>query len=236
MPPARLKVPWEQVEEYRAREARWERVNASGLSLDDPRESVAEGVIEELFDEEKVWLDHRSSGVVCITDPARLALELGLDEQQLTGHPDAFVEDGVLVAPWEVTELIATTAVRRNPEPFLLQVRNEERKARYEAIHGRWSRGGRRSNDHYFEPEFCAKFDNDYYRPRREILLSWCGVDAVERFDELVELRKEVRRVGELAQSAIDALKAAGHASEASRLQRELGTPVETLRFEETDD
>jgi hypothetical protein len=51
----------------------------------------------------------------------------------------------------------------------------------------------------------------------------------------VVELRKEIRRVGDLAQAAIDALRSAGRASEASRLQRKLGTPVEMLRVEDAE-
>ena len=130
----------------------------------------------------------------------------------------------------KITELIVKAAVRQNPAPVLEYVADEERKAKYEAIHGRWSRGGRRGSDHYFKPEICIEVDNDYSRPRREILRSWCGAEAADRFDELAELRKEIRRVGEVAQSAIDALRSAGREAEASRLQRELGTPVEMLR------
>lgn len=96
-----------------------------------------------------------------------------------------------------------TAAARQNPTPILGHVGNEERKAQYEAIHGSWSRGGRRSLDH---------------------------AEAIDRFDELAELRKEVRRVGDVAQAAIEALRAVGHDSEASRLQRELGMTVEMLR------
>ena len=62
------------------------------------------------------------------------------------------------------------------------------------------------------------------------MLRSWCGEQAAVRFDELAELRKEVRRVGEVAQAAIGALRKAGRGKEATRLERELGTPVEMLR------
>ena len=86
----------------------------------------------------------------------------------------------------------------------------------------------------YVSPEHSIEFDNDYLKPRREVLRSWCGVEAVERFDELVELRKEIKRVGDVAQSAITALRATGHASQASQLERELGTPVEMLRADQT--
>jgi hypothetical protein len=229
VPPARLKVRWGSVDQYRAREECWDRIHAAGLSPDDPREDAAERVIEMLFDGDEVSIGYRESGAIRIKDPAGLAPRLGLDVKQLTGHPDAFIEDDELIAPWEITELVVTAAARQNPTRVLEYVANEESKAQYEAIHGSWSRGGRRSNDHYYEPDFCIKFDTEYLRPRREILRSWCSADAIDRFDELAELRKEVRRVGDVAQAAIEALRAVGHYSEASRLQRELGMTVEML-------
>jgi hypothetical protein len=229
-------VLWENVAEFRAREERWSRIDAAGLPLDDPREGAAQTVIEMLLDEDEVSIGYRESGAVHIRDPASLAGRLGLACERLTGHPLVFTEGDVLIAPWEITELIVTTAAHLNPTPILESVAHEERKAQHEAIHGRWSRWGRDRHDHYSEPEHCAQFDREYLRPRRELLRSWCGVEAVDRFDELAELRKEIRRVGEIAQKAIDALRTAGHETEAARLQRDLGTTVEILRRTETMD
>lgn len=65
------------------------------------------------------------------------------------------------------------------------------------------------------------------------VLRSWCRAENVERFDELVELRKEIKRVGDAAQSAINALRAHGHPALASQFERELGTPVELLRVDQ---
>lgn len=230
VPPARLKTRWENVDEFRAREARWDRIDAAGLPLDDPRENAAETVIELLLGDDGVEMGYRESGAVRLRDPAAVATKLGLNLDQLTGHPLVFTEDEVLIAPWEVTELIVTTAARRNPGPVLEYVAREEREAQQEAIHGRWYRGGRRHDDWYVEPERCAETDNEYSRPRRELLRTWCGAEATDRFSELAELRKEVRRIGEVAQSAINALRAAGRQAEAATLQRELGTPVDILR------
>lgn len=72
-------------------------------------------------------------------------------------------------------------------------------------------------------------------KPTREVLRAWCGVDNVERFDELVELRKEIRRVGEAAERAIAALRSHGHDVNAAQSEQELGTPVEMLRTELPD-
>ena len=49
VPPARLKVPWSGVEEFRAREERWDRIYAGGPGRDDPREDAAGEVFELLI-------------------------------------------------------------------------------------------------------------------------------------------------------------------------------------------
>lgn len=233
VPPARLKVPWSEVEEYRAREERWNRLYATGLDRDDPREDATEEVLELLIDDDVASIGYRHGGAISIAQPQVLADQLGLQIEQLTRHPDSFVEDGVVIAPWEITELVVRTAAERSPELIMQRVWEGEQKARYEAIHGHYLSTSR-GKDTYISPEHSIEFDNDYLKPRRELLRSWCGVEAVERFDELVELRKEIKRVGDVAQSAIAALRAAGHASQASQLERELGTPVEMLRADQT--
>ena len=55
-------------------------------------------------------------------------------------------------------------------------------------------------------------------------------MDAIERFDELLALRDEVLRVGQIAERAIRELDAVGAIGAAEELRRELGVPVETLR------
>jgi hypothetical protein len=229
VPPSRLKALWPDADEYRAWEERWNQIHAAGIPFADAREDAAQTVIELLFPDGGAEIGYREAGAIRLRDPAALTAALGLELGQLTDHPLAFTEDDVLIAPWEVTELIVTTAARRSPERILEHVAQEEREARREAIHGRGYRGTRGREASYFEPEFCVESDNKYSRPQRELLRIWCGSDATERFDELAELRKEVRRVGEIAQSAINALHAAGRQGEAAGLQRQLGTPLEVL-------
>lgn len=229
VPPTRLKARWQDVGQYRAREERWNQIDAAGLPLDDPREDAAQTIIDLLLADDGAEIGYRESGAIRLRDPAALAAKLGLDPGELTGHPLAFTENDVLIAPWEVTELIVTTAARHNPQPVLDHVAQEERKARREAIHGRWYPGRRGHEDFRIEPESCVESDNEYHRPRRELLRTWCGTDATDRFDELAELRKEIHRVGEIAQSAINALRGAGRQAEAARLQRDLGTPLHVL-------
>lgn len=165
-------------------------------------------------------IGYRHGGAISIVQPQVLAYQLDLQIEQLTGHPDSFVEDGVVIAPWEITELVVRTAAERSPELIMQCVWEGERKARYEAIYGHYLSTSRGKELHV-SPEHSIEFDNGYLKPGRELLRSWCGVEAVERFDELVELRKEIKRVGNVAQSAMVALRAAGHASQASQLERE---------------
>ncbi|MCW2659267.1 MAG: hypothetical protein JWP83_419 [Mycobacterium sp.] len=85
-------------------------------------------------------------------------------------------------------------------------MQKEESEARYKAIHGRWYRGRGSRPDYTIPADICIQTDNEYYKPRRAILRLWCGAEAIDRYDELAELRKEIHRVGQIAESAIKAL------------------------------
>jgi hypothetical protein len=232
VPPARLKVPWAVVDVFREREARWDRIDKLGIG-DEPVSRAAEEVFEGLIDHDIARIDYREAGACRITDSDRLAALTGLDAEQWTQCTDGFAEGADQVVPWSVTEQIASAAARRNPEPILETVRNEENEARHEAIHGRCYRGRGSRPDHTLPAEICIQVDNEHGKPRRAILRQWCGANAVERFDELVELRKEIHRVGQIAETAITALRRAGRKQEAEELARQLGTPVEILRRHE---
>jgi hypothetical protein len=228
VPPARLKVPWAAVDAFREQEARWDRIDKLGIG-DEPVSRAAEEVFETLIDSEIARIEYREAGACRITDPGRLAALTGLNAEQWTQCYDGFAEGADLVVPWTVTEQIASAAARRNPEPILEAVRKEENDARHEAIHGRSYRGRSSRSDWTFPAEICIQVDNEHGKPRRAILRQWCGADATERFDELVELRKEIHRVGQIAETAIAALRRAGRKQEAEEFARQLGTPVAKL-------
>lgn len=237
VPPARLKVPWSGVDKFRAREERWERVSALGPNRDDPRDLAASEIFDEYVDPELATINYRGRSSISITRPEALASRLGLPLEQLTNYPEAFVEDGAVVAPWPATEIIARAVAEQHGEQILHRVAEEERKARYEAIHGGYISGRRgRGQGSYISPEICAEVDQQHSAPVRAVLRQWCGAENVERFDELVELRKEIKRVGDVAQRAIDALRAHGLAAPAAELEHELGTPVEMLRADQPDE
>lgn len=231
VPPARLKVLWSQAAEFQAREERWARMCAVGPGQEDPRDYAASEIFDEYVDSELATINYRDGDSITIKHPEVLAARLGLRVEQLTDYPEAFIEDGAVVAPWPATELVARTVAEQNAEKVLQRVQAEEKKARYAAIHGEHLSRGRR--DDYISPEISEEVDREFSGPIREVLRSWCGSENVERFDELVELRKEIKRVGDVAQSAINALRAHGHPALASQLELELGTPVGMLRVDQ---
>ena len=72
----------------------------------------------------------------------------------------------------------------------------------------------------YVPAERCA----EYLRKREPVFAQvreWCCQPAVERFDEAVALRAEVRRLRELVIRAAERLEAAGHSQLAKRLRNE---------------
>jgi hypothetical protein len=227
VPPGRLKVPWSQAAEYEAREQQWDAVRELAGQVSEFEMDAAETAFDKLVSEDLATLSyHSGEGLVMIHDVARLASLLGLSSEDLC-HPLGFVEDGDWIQPWPITRLIATTAAERKPDPLMIYLEREEADARLEAVYGR-DYGGRRPM--HISAEICAQGDEERGRPVREILRRWCGSEAVDRREELVALRVEVLRLGNLVELAAGELRRRGANREADALQRDLGIPVEELR------
>ena len=233
VPPARLKVRWDAVSAFREHETRWDLIDALGIG-DEPVYRAAEEVFDAVIDGAVARMDYRECGAGRITDSCRLADLTGLGPAVWSQCPQAFAEGADLVVPWPVTLEIVIAAARRNPSPILEIVSSGEAKAQYEAVHGHWYRGYGSRPDHTVPADICIQVDNEHGKPVRALLRQWCGDTAVARFDELAELRKEIHRVGRIAESAIEALRKAGHKQQAQQLARQLGTPVEMLRHNDS--
>lgn len=230
VPPARLKVLWEQAESWIASEQRWAAVrDASWRPYEDPELMAVELVFEQLVDAEHAQLGwNKGAGVLTVTDAASLVAQSGIDRELLTASPLAFTEsDGSLVVPWDTVFEVAQVLARKSPDKLLDYIRQEEARFRIESVHGRYTSG--RRDGYYIAPERCEETAAQD-RKAHHIVLAWCGVEALEREDELVALRAEVRRLGHLVERAIAVLSAAGRSAAAKEMERELGVPVETLR------
>lgn len=223
--PKRLKVLWADVAERIARDQRWDRLHAEG-GLTEVEDMALTWVLEPLLDSnvaEPVWSGR--NGILSITDPTGLAALTGLAVEELD-HPSAFVEDGAVFVPWPISQRVAIALLQANPDRVLEAVDEEERQARQEAIYGapsQWDNGAT------IPPERCREFDAEHRAPIRKLVREWAGIQVIERFDELAALRTEVVRVGNIAESAIRALHAAGKTQKANDLRRQLGMRPEAL-------
>lgn len=220
VPPARLKCRWNRVEEFRAREARWEDVTRESLPRDSPLESAAMQVFDELIDPALATTGYgATSGVTSIHDVSALAAVLDEDADAWR-VPSSFVEDGALIVPWSVTERIAKRAAARDPHRLLRLVEREESDARREATYGSWYRLGR-GEERHIAPEACAQFDEKHDMPVRAILREWAGQEPADVRDEIHQLRLEAAAHAALARAALAALRKHGHTREANRLERD---------------
>lgn len=228
VPPARLKIAWDHVDTFRADEARWNAVHALAPRSSAPEAEAAEQAAALLIPDDVAVL---SRGCLRVHDVRALAELTGTDEDFIASHPQGFsTEAGALIVPWPLALDIVKKALTRNPDPVLASVMREEATARYEAIHGHHY-SSTRGHQGFISPEKCAKYDaeSSYGAPMRALLRKWAG-DGTERWDELIELRKEIKRVGEVAETAIRTLRERGHVRDADRLETQLGMTVEMLR------
>lgn len=227
VPPARLKAPWAEAEAYEARERRWDAADAACGEDDDPETSAAGIVFDQLIPNDIAELCYHADGALSVRDVPALTALVGLDAADFD-HPLSFVDDGMLIVPWPITRAVAKRAAERDATPILRYVQREEADARREAAYGEVHR--RRGGPWHISPEICAEVDEEHGRPVRDILRAWCGAEAVDRWDELRELRREVLRLGELVQSAVDGLRRQGARRQADEIERQLGIPVGVLR------
>lgn len=227
VPPGRLKVPWDQVGELIAVEARWKAVQDLSADHDHDEARAAEAVLDSHVDYEiAAYRDQYLS----VRDAPALAELTGLTMEELTGHRLSFESDGAVIVPWPVALQAAKALARRMPEQVIAEVEKEERKIQHEMIHGfAWSRRAP-SRDVESEADIVREVDEGGYRQSRELRRKWVGAEAVARSDELVELRKEIRRVGEVAEEAVETLRRRGHSADAEWLALALGQTVDMLR------
>ncbi|WP_232666273.1 hypothetical protein [Pseudonocardia sp. TRM90224] len=224
VPPARLKVAWSDRVEFIAREQRWAAVRA----VADLDNTTVDWALGEVFDNLPDWSyarpyrNHGLVGVLEIADLEAMLADLDL-EQTVVEHPLSFVDDGMLVVPWPVTEVVARRLAETYAHRLLPILDGLDAEA---DRHNRW---GYMSGDHHMPADICAETDAEF-RPGRDMARDWCGQPARDRHDELVALREEVIRLGLLVESAVTALRAAGADKPAGRIERELGVPIADIR------
>jgi hypothetical protein len=230
VPPGRLKVLWSEVAEFIADEARWEAVTAES-PRDTPEASAAWLVFDLVVDEELAVLESYRAPYLRVVNAQALADWLGWAPSDLRSHPASFdSEGGDLISPWTTAMAVARRAAELSPARLLDYVDKEERDAAREAVYGRHYASSGRRRERFTATERWIEVDNENGRAVRNLLRTWCGAETVTEREELNALWHEIRRVGQVAEEAIEALRAAGRAGNADRLRTKLDTSVDTLR------
>ena len=221
VPPARLKVPWNGVDEYAARERRWDEVLRPAADVSLTEQLAASSVFDLLIPEDMAELGWNAKrGTVLIHDVSGLARLLEVAPAVLR-VPASFEEDGDLISPWPVAIAVARLATEREPHKVLADVEKDEADARRDSTYGRWSSRRRREDD-WVSPEVCQRVDAEHGQPIRALLRDWCGADAVERGAEMAALRNDASSADKVVQEAIEVLRRHGHTRDANDLERKL--------------
>jgi hypothetical protein len=221
VPPARLKVPWSGVEEYAAKERRWDEVLRPAADVSLTEELAASTVFDLLIPEDMAELGWNARrGTVLIRDVSGLASLLEVAPAVLQ-TPTSFEEDGNLISPWPVAIAIVRRATEREPHKVLADVEKDEAVARRDSTYGRWSSRRRREED-WTSPEVCQRVDTEHGQPIRAILRDWCGAGAVDLRAEIAALGNDAASAGKVAQEAIELLRRHGHARDANALEGKL--------------
>ncbi|HEX7351648.1 hypothetical protein [Brachybacterium sp.] len=222
--PNRLKVQWDQVNDFMAEEARREAFCELGPEYLDfgPRwESPEELAVTALFrgfvddDVASLGMDIPCLRIVSADRLSRLS---GVASGELTGH-DLTHEDGaVTVAPWPVALEVAKSLATRFPDQVILQLEEEERGVR------RLLADAQNCSEHGSEERSLdIRLDDERgERQSRDLRREWVGDDALLVRGEVAALRAEIQRVTVAARAAVAALERAGCRAEADELREAL--------------
>lgn len=159
------------------------------------------------------------AGVLEIARLEDMATLLDLNMADLRADPMLHVNrNGRCLAGWPVTERIARRAAEKFADAILPKTDKRQQTLEEERARPSWHSWQRR-DDRKLDAEQAV------LRTVRE----WCGEEWADRYDELVALRAEVLRLGELVERAVGALRDRGHGVIASTIERDLGTHISSL-------
>ncbi|MFI5259061.1 MAG: hypothetical protein ACHQ01_05565 [Candidatus Limnocylindrales bacterium] len=221
VPPSRLKVPRERVDDLRAWASRWAAAQEPAAATPELLRDATDYVIESLVDPDVAEMGYNAQrGVIKIHQVDRLAALLDIDVGSLRADPRSFEEAGTLIAPITAAIAVAQSAASAWPVKVLAEIEEEEAQARHDAAHGRFVRL-RRKTDEWIPGEVCERIDAER-QPLRNLLREWCGAGPGSVRAEIGELREEAQRLRALTRKAIDELRASGHRKKAADLEQEL--------------
>lgn len=228
-----LKAPWAQRDAWEADDRRYAAaVAASASALRTAVYDAASEFISLIWQRSSiVSLGHTKGtrGLLLVTDLPAALEKFGPELPDLLSTPLTFTDRfGTLVAPWPAAERWAAHACRSHADAVARYATAEEAALRDGLVHGRTLPGARGLGSVLTAEECADTFDDDM--AVLEVLRTWCGEKAADRFDELAALRAEVARLGTIAEDAIEAVRRAGDGRAADALQQRLGLPQAQAR------
>ena len=156
VPPARLKVPWDQATLWQDREDKFAAVEAASCSSYETPEYWAATQVLEQLPKELIELNYdRSGGYIVVPDRERLLRFINADASVLADSVAFVDDDGSYVAPWAVTMRPVVDVAPRFSAQLLEQVDLEQARERHRAIYGQYYGNGSRSL--FCPPEVCAE-------------------------------------------------------------------------------
>ncbi|MET9931483.1 MULTISPECIES: PE-PGRS family protein [unclassified Streptomyces] len=217
-----LVARWEDVEAFRADDARELALAEASRHVRGSADFEAARLILGFVRPKSKLRLRRTVADAGILDMGRLddsAPLAGMDPSELRGDPMIYENrDGLCLVGWPVTERIARHVAGRLADDILPEVDRKQQAIDEERTRASWYSYSRRDG---------RKLDAEaaVLRTVRE----WCGQDKAERYDELVALRAEVIRLGQLMERAVKALRDRGHGVIASTIERDLGVHISSL-------
>ena len=208
-----LIAPWNDVDLFLQDESRRLAVIGESVDVRGTTEYEAARFVFELIRSKNVFrllATKAEAGVLEIIDLTRFAASVGAEAGAFSEQPLCFTDrNGILICPWTVTRVLARQLADKRGEEVLDKVLDQERRLR----------------QHYDSEPSWRRDDKDLrqFEQVAAVLREWCTGEAVERFDELRALRKEVARLGDLVQRAVTELRQRKAHAIAATIERDLG-------------
>jgi len=223
--PSRLEVLWDDLPAYDKRDRRWRALK------DAPRptqveERAAEIVVPLVIGSEVATLSWTGyNGALVVYDLDALLAVLSWPADVLLGDELTIVEDGETWIPWRVTRSVIEELVPRQATQIFQKIEARERDDQRKSVTGYDFRWTRNSELISIPGEVAARYTEKHQTPVFDQVRRWIGSETSTDRDELVELRREVARLGRLTQRAINKVRELRSPKFADQLEHELLNP-----------
>ena len=220
--PGSLVAPWSDVDEFRADDAAESTLAEASRHVRGSTDFEAARMILG-FVRPKSRLRLRrgvaDAGVLELSRLDETAPLIGMDAVELRSDPMVYENRvGTCLAGWPVTERIARQVAGSLADEILPEVDRKQQDIEEERAQSSWY-SYRARDDRKLDAEAAVL----------RTVRAWCGEDKADRYDELVALRAEVIRLGQLVEKAVKALRDRGHGVIASTIERDLGVHAASL-------